>query len=89
MIIVLIFIFIVVSYEKSDLEYVWKDKNHFVMKSSYLKTTNANLVRNRTYECASTGSWRGNKRNYFKRMVYNIQNMSLLRFFIYYTIFLR
>lgn len=49
-----------VSYEKSDLKYVWKDDNLLLIKSPNLKTSNAYLERNRTYECASTGSWRGN-----------------------------
>lgn len=49
-----------VSYEKSDLKYVWKNNSNVLMKSSYLKSSNAYLERNRTYECASTGSWRGN-----------------------------
>ncbi|XP_025422491.1 glutamate-gated chloride channel-like isoform X1 [Sipha flava] len=48
-----------ISYEKSDLKYVWKNNSYILMKSPYLKTSNAYLVRNRTYECASTGSWRG------------------------------
>ncbi|KAL5235475.1 hypothetical protein ACI65C_002885, partial [Semiaphis heraclei] len=49
-----------ISYEKSDLKYVWKDNNFVLIKSPNLKTSNAYLERNRTYECASTGSWRGN-----------------------------
>ncbi|XP_022179618.1 glutamate-gated chloride channel-like isoform X2 [Myzus persicae] len=49
-----------ISYEKSDLKYVWKDDNFVLIKSPNLKTSNAYLERNRTYECASTGSWRGN-----------------------------
>ncbi|VVC25582.1 Gamma-aminobutyric acid A receptor/Glycine receptor alpha,Neurotransmitter-gated ion-channel [Cinara cedri] len=49
-----------ISHEKSDLKYTWKDDSNMLLKSPYLKTTNAYLERNRTYECASTGSWRGN-----------------------------
>lgn len=56
------FFLLTVSFEKSDLKYVWKDDNYVLVKSPYLKTSNAYLQRNRTYECASTGSWRGNKR---------------------------
>lgn len=54
--------FFTVSFEKSDLKYVWKDDNTVLVKSPSLKTSNAYLQQNRTYECASTGSWRGNKR---------------------------
>jgi len=49
-----------ISYEKSDLMYVWKDNTNILVKSPNLKTSNSYMERNRTYECISTGSWRGN-----------------------------
>ncbi|XP_050434018.1 glutamate-gated chloride channel-like [Adelges cooleyi] len=49
-----------ISYENSDVKYSWKNNGKTLSKYRYMKTVNANLERNKTFECASVERWRGN-----------------------------
>ncbi|XP_065203703.1 glutamate-gated chloride channel isoform X2 [Planococcus citri] len=48
-----------ISYEKSAIEYVWKNDEATLRKSPSLKTLNAYLIKNQTITC-KLESWRGN-----------------------------
>ncbi|XP_044762506.1 glutamate-gated chloride channel isoform X7 [Coccinella septempunctata] len=49
-----------ISYEINTIEYVWKNDEDVLRKSTSLKTLNAYLIANKTIECPVKSSWRGN-----------------------------
>ncbi|KAK9878929.1 hypothetical protein WA026_003751 [Henosepilachna vigintioctopunctata] len=49
-----------ISYEVNTIEYVWKNDEDVLRKSTSLKTLNAYLIDNKTIECPVKSSWRGN-----------------------------
>lgn len=49
-----------ISYEINTIEYVWKNDEDVLRKSTSLKTLNAYLIDNKTIPCPVKSSWRGN-----------------------------
>ncbi|KAL3278582.1 hypothetical protein HHI36_016127 [Cryptolaemus montrouzieri] len=50
-----------ISYEINTIEYVWKNDEDVLKKSTSLKTLNAYLIDNKTIECPIKSSWRAKK----------------------------
>lgn len=60
-----------VSYEESQITYVWKNDEDTLRKSPSLTTLNAYLIRNKTDDCDVRGNWRGELFTFFYLLLWS------------------